>query len=468
MPTPINSRRTPIKNRRLGLRARATVAFGAISLALSGALAVVAYEVTRTYLLDQRADAATAQAYANARVERGLLGTAAPDANVVDLLPQTPGSVVVVHYRGEWFANTVGFGADAVPASLRDTVTEGNAGKQHVRVDGEAFLSIGVPIPAAEADYFELVSLDELEQTLSTLARVLGIGALGTAVAGAIVGRWAAGRVLRPLREVATTAEGITEGAAGARLGGGEDPDLALLVRSFNGMVDALEARVEREAAFAADVSHDMRSPLAAMTAALDVARRHLDDPEIAGEALDVLEAKTESFANLVEDLLEMSRLESGTATVDVSPVDPRRLARSVVADRAATVDVRVEPTAPATVVVDQRRVGQILANLLDNANRYAGGATALAVSGASGRVRFAVEDAGPGVPEHEREHIFERFARGGRTRDASPDGTGLGLALVTEHVRLLGGRVWVEDRPGGGARFVVELPIGTRAGSTS
>lgn len=466
MPTP-TTRRAPTKNRRLGLRARATVAFGAISLALSGVLAVLAYQVTRTYLLDQRADAATAQAYANARVERGLLEAAPPDANVVDLLPQTPGSVVVVRYRGEWFANTVGFGADAVPTSLRQTVDDGDAGQQRVRVDGEAYLSIGVPIPAADAAYFELVSLDVLEQTLETLARVLTIGAVGTAVAGAIVGRWAAGRVLRPLREVATTAEGITEGAAGARLGGGEDPDLALLVRSFNGMVDALEARVEREASFAADVSHELRSPLAAMTAALDVARRHLDEPEIAVEALDVLEAKTESFAGLVEDLLEMSRLESGTATVEVSPVDPRRLAHSVVADRSGAVEVHVDSSAPALVVVDQRRVGQILANLLDNADRYASGATAISVGGAPGRVRFAIEDAGPGVPEHEREYIFERFARGGRTRDASPDGTGLGLALVAEHVRLLGGRVWVEDRPGGGARFVVELPLGTAAGAT-
>lgn len=461
MPSTISTS-SPIKRRRLGLRARATVAFGAISLALSGILAVLAYEVTRTYLLDQRSDTATAQAYANARVERSVLRAAAPDANVLDLLPQTPGSVVVVRYQGEWFGNTVGFGADAVPTSLRDTVGEGNAGRQYVRVDGNAFLSVGVPLPEAEAEYFELVSLEELERTLSTLARVLTIGALGTAVAGAIVGRWAAGRVLRPLREVATTAEGITEGATSTRLGGGHDPDLALLVRSFNGMVDALEARVEREAAFAADVSHELRSPLAAMTAALDVARRHLDDPQVAGEALDVLEAKTESFSGLVADLLEMSRLESGTATVDAAPVPPDRLARSVVAGREPAVDVRIEPSAPTTVVVDQRRVGQILANLLDNADHYAGGATAVAVSGIAGRVRFAVEDNGPGVPEHERDYIFERFARGGHSRDGAPDGTGLGLSLVAEHVQLLRGRVWVEDNASGGARFVVELPVGS------
>jgi len=461
MSTTVTHQAPGIKPRRLGLRARATVAFGLISLALSGLLAFTVYEVTRTYLLDQRTTAATAQAYANARVERSLLRSAAEDANVVELLPTTPGSVVVVRYQGEWFANTVGFGAESIPASLLETVDGGDAGRQRISIDDTAYLAVGVPIPAAEARYFELVSFDELQRTLGTLATVLVFGALLTALVGAIVGWFAAGRVLRPLREVAETAEEVAEGSPGTRLGGGDDPDLALLVRSFNGMVDSLEARVEREARFAADVSHELRSPLAAMTAAIDVARRHLDDPTVAGEALDVLVEKSHAFAGLVEDLLEMSRLESGTASLDLAPIAPVRLARSIVANRAHPVDVRIENGTPSVVTVDHRRVGQILANLLDNADRYAGGATVLIVSGTDTRVRFAVEDHGPGVPEHEREHIFERFARGFRVAETTPDGTGLGLALVAEHVRFMGGRAWVEDGPTGGARFVVELPTG-------
>jgi signal transduction histidine kinase len=102
-----------------------------------------------------------------------------------------------------------------------------------------------------------------------------------------------------------------------------------------------------------------------------------------------------------------------------------------------------------------------MLANLLENADKYAGGATGLVISGEAGCVRVAVEDRGPGIPEEERHHIFERFVRGqSSTQPGASDGTGLGLSLVAEHARLHGGRVWVEDRAGGGSRFVVELPV--------
>jgi signal transduction histidine kinase len=121
-----------------------------------------------------------------------------------------------------------------------------------------------------------------------------------------------------------------------------------------------------------------------------------------------------------------------------------------------------VEPDAPKQALIDSRRVSQMLVNLLENADKYAGGATGLVVSGRDGVVRLAVEDRGPGIAEHERHHIFERFVRGeSASRPGASDGTGLGLSLVVEHARLHAGRVWVEDRPGGGARFVVELPVG-------
>ena len=107
------------------------------------------------------------------------------------------------------------------------------------------------------------------------------------------------------------------------------------------------------------------------------------------------------------------------------------------------------------------------MANLVDNAAVYAGGVTRLAVEASDDRVRLIVEDAGPGVPAEGRERIFERFFRGSAAgRRGAGDGTGLGLALVAEHVRLHGGRVWVDDRPGGGSRFVVELPIRPEPGN--
>ncbi|MGH8998712.1 MAG: sensor histidine kinase, partial [Acidimicrobiia bacterium] len=228
----------------------------------------------------------------------------------------------------------------------------------------------------------------------------------------------------------------------------------------FNDMVDTLEERINREARFASDVSHELRTPVAAIRAAANVVRRRLRSPDEAVAALDILESKIDGFNGLVTDLLEMSRLDAGVARLEREPVDLERFARSVLGGGRANVPLGLDPTAPPRAALDSRRLGQMLTNLLENAEKYGGGATALVVSGGPGVIRFAVEDRGPGIPEHERHHIFERFVRGeSSAQPGSKDGTGLGLSLVAEHARLHGGRVWVEDRAGGGSRFVIELP---------
>jgi signal transduction histidine kinase len=128
-------------------------------------------------------------------------------------------------------------------------------------------------------------------------------------------------------------------------------------------------------------------------------------------------------------------------------------------------VPIEASPDLDEMVVrADKRRLVRVIANLLDNAEKYGGGATAVTVDRTDGRVEIAVEDSGDGIPAEDRDLVFERFSRGaggaGR-RTGSSDGVGLGLALVTEHVRLHGGEVRVEDRPDGqsGARFVISLP---------
>jgi signal transduction histidine kinase len=112
-------------------------------------------------------------------------------------------------------------------------------------------------------------------------------------------------------------------------------------------------------------------------------------------------------------------------------------------------------------VLVDKVRFERVMANLIENADRYAGGATRVVVVADAKWGRIAVEDRGPGIPAEERERIFDRFSRGssGRRRGMG-DGTGLGLAIAAEHARVLGGRVWVEPNGSRGSRFVVEMPV--------
>lgn len=447
---------------RPGLRARTTLALAFFALALSAGLAFFSYELTRSRLLDDREDAATGQALSNARTALGALRE--PDADVgrlLDSIQRQSESVVIVHDDGRWFAGAVGFDPTTLPQSLRRIVFEEEAAaRQRIRVDDVPYAAVGTPLVAAGARYFELVPMDQLEETLSEMARVLILGAATTTVVGGVVGLWLSGRVLRPLRRVASTAGGIAEGSLGARLEADNDPDLRPLVEAFNDMVEALEERIAREAQFASEVSHDLRAPIAAMASSLSVARRHADDPEQVGEALAELDQRIREFHQFVEDLLEMTRLESGTAAVEAEPRETGQLVRAAVEERGYDVPVHVDADVPRVLRSDPRRIGQVLANLLENAERYAGGATAVRVSApTAGRVRIAVEDEGPGVPAEERAHIFERFGRGEVGRSAG-SGTGLGLALVGQHARVLGGRAWVDDRAGGGSRFVIEVPV--------
>jgi signal transduction histidine kinase len=132
----------------------------------------------------------------------------------------------------------------------------------------------------------------------------------------------------------------------------------------------------------------------------------------------------------------------------------------------SSEIDVPVDVDAALAGVVvhaDKRRIVRVIANLLDNAAKYGGGATSVGLRRVEDGVQIAIEDRGPGVPEEDRALIFERFSRGASAgRRGSSDGVGLGLALVAEHVNLHGGRVWVEDRADGdeGARFIVQLPV--------
>jgi signal transduction histidine kinase len=290
---------------------------------------------------------------------------------------------------------------------------------------------------------------------------VLTAFAVATAAAGAVLGRYAARRVVMPLDNVAGAAARIAGGALATRLATTEDPDLATIVGSFNSMVDALHERIERDARFAADVSHELRSPLTALVTSVDVLQRRRDEmPAQSREALDLIDRDLHRFQRALEDLLELGRLESGSARGVRATVDLRDLARHALEDggRPGALLHELEPGADTRVFVDKAQLHRALVNLFENADRHGGGLTGVTVTAAPGGVVLCVDDEGPGVAPADRERIFERFVRGG-SRGSLP-GTGLGLSLVAETVRAHGGAVWCVPGPGGvGSRFVVRLP---------
>jgi len=453
---------------RLGLRARVTVTFGLGALALSATMAGLTYFTARQFILRERENAILRQAYVNASLARSSLRS--PTQNITQLLDSLdtlPGSLSVLEKHGQWYATSISVGENAIPARLRALVLSGTPATQHFVLNGSPQIVVGLPVPSVGAAYFEVFSLDELARTLRILALALAGAALVTTAAGAVIGRWASGRALRPLDEVSKAAETIAGGRLHVRLVAADDPDLSALAASFNRMADALLERIEREARFTSDVSHELRSPLTTLVTSLGVLESHRDDlPSRSRQAVDLLTAELRRFQRMVDDLLEISRVDTGSAELSLDEVEVGELLREAAqAAGVGGVAVDIDPAVVGLRLrVDKRRIERVVANLVDNAAQYAGGVTRLTVEPAPGGVRLVVIDRGPGVAPGERERIFERFYRGHTSgRRGATDGTGLGLALVAEHVRLHGGRVWVENGVGDENRFVVELPAHDR-----
>jgi signal transduction histidine kinase len=284
-------------------------------------------------------------------------------------------------------------------------------------------------------------------------------------VAAAFLGSTTSKNVLRPLLRVTGAADEIATGGLDTRLEVEKDPDLEKLVTSFNDMADAVQQRIEREQRFASDVSHELRSPVTALGAAVDVLvskREEFSDRN--KEAIDILASQVKRFDRTVVDLLELSRLDAGAGEDNVDSVHLVDLVTRIMS-RHGFDQVELVQTIPKlqnsgdlddAVMLDRRRVERILLNLLENARDHGGGATRVSLSCIDNYFVLSVEDSGQGIALSERSRIFERFARGTAARLST--GSGLGLAIVQEHARSLGGNAHVENSPTGGAKFVVTI----------
>jgi len=317
------------------------------------------------------------------------------------------------------------------------------------------------------------LSNDLINETLNSVRASLILATIITVLVGLMLGIVSSERVVRPLAGAANAARAIADGRLDTRLEPTDDPDLNALTESFNDMVARLQDRVERDARFASDVSHELRSPLMTLAASVEVMVSRRDElPERGQAALDLLVADVARFSSLVEDLLEISRYDAGAVRI---MRDQLRVAEFVEqAVRASTLarsPIHIDPRCAVTTLSgDRRRLARVVANLIDNARLHGGGSASVHVCPAedsNSHVWIVVEDAGEGVVDTDADRIFERFSRGvGASKRGASEGAGLGLALVREHVRLHGGRVWAESRRDGesGARFIVELACETTA----
>ncbi len=449
-----------------GVRRTAVLTVSLGCAALVAAFATSAYLVVRSELVEQREQAALGQAYVDAAAVRDGLRIADAQVGGVVAEASLPADADIHVVRGgEVFSSSSlpTRGLEPVPGPVQAAAEDGGVARAWAQAPDGPVLAVGIALPAVDAQFYEVAGAGELEDALTTLRAVLGGCALAGAVGGALLGRWVAGALVAPLREVSGTAARIAGGELGTRVPATDDPDLVTIVASINSMVDVLEERISAEARFTADVSHELRSPLTTLVTSVDVLQRRRDElSERSQRALDLVGAELVRFRATLEDLLVLGRFDAGASAMVRVPTDAAVLVQQTLAASgrpASLLSVAGGAAGSLMVDVDRQMVSRALVNLLVNADLHGDGVTGVRVGASGAAVLVSVDDAGPGVPDGESGRIFERFARAG-SRQSLP-GSGLGLSLVDETLRAHGGAVWAERSPAGGARFVMRLPAG-------
>ena len=302
-------------------------------------------------------------------------------------------------------------------------------------------------------------SLAEVDDTVAniTSALLVGVPLLFALVAG--LTWWIAGRALRPVEAIRAEAAAITGSTLHRRVPEpSSDDEVGRLARTMNSMLDRLEETSLRQRRFVSDASHELRSPVAAIRAQVEVAMRRGDSadwPEVGRRVLD----EDERLEQAVAELLELARAEEGAA-IDPVEVDLDEIVLEECA-RVRRVPVDTSGVSAGRVLGSAPQLARVVRNLLDNACRHAESKVAVTLGTRDGSVWMVVDDDGPGIPSEDRSRVFDRFTRldEGRARDVG--GVGLGLSMGHAIVERHGGVVTADAAPLGGARFVVRLPAG-------
>jgi signal transduction histidine kinase len=288
-------------------------------------------------------------------------------------------------------------------------------------------------------------------------------GILAGLVALAVV-FWLSRGLTRPVRAMAAASGAIARGDLSVRVAVGERRDeIGQLARTFNHMAAELEQTDRLRRDLVANVSHELRTPITALQVHLENLVDGVEQPD--PETLRTMLDQAIRLGRLVEQLLDLSRLEAGVAPLEVRPFDVETMLTGAVRESRlqrpnAWVEVAVEPKG-LRGVGDAERLHQVIANLVENALRYSpeGGRVDVHAHRDNGGVVFEVLDEGPGIAVGEAERVFERFYRADSARSSHEGGAGLGLAIARWVVDLHGGRIHAERRAPRGCRMVVVLP---------
>jgi signal transduction histidine kinase len=447
-------------------RRRLTVAFVLVAGVSAAALAIGAYLMVRQARLDGSLQTAAAEARYQLVLAREFLPL--DDERTAGLLSsfEVNGRHVLAATGPD--DSVVASNEDFAPvpsARMRAAVAAGQLaferppGRPHLLV-------VGGRIPGASAELYLVSTEESLHTDLGQLRNALLAAWLAVVLLAAGVGHTLARRTLEPVARAGRAARAVAEGLLGTRLPVRGRDEFGAWAESFDEMAAALEAKIRdlsqaqaRERRFTADVAHELRTPVTALVAEASLLREQLDQmPQGARRPAELLLTDVVRLRRLVEELIEISRLDAGRVSVHHRAVDLSGLLSTIVQARNWTDRVKVTGE-PVTLHTDPRRRERVLGNLLANAVAHGGSGVTASVRRSGAQVTVTIADRGPGIAPEHLPHLFDRFYKADPSRTGA--GSGLGLAIAEENARLLGARLRVDSVVGAGTWFHVDLPAG-------
>jgi len=341
--------------------------------------------------------------------------------------------------------------------------------------EGSPFISAAAPLPEADAVLLLTSNARDIRAGVRSERLTLGFILLGTIILSVLLSLFLARTIAKPLRRLARAAVRVRLGRAREvsvpRLPARRD-EIGLLARALADMTQSLRYRIDATEAFAADVTHELKNPLASLRSAVDSLER-VDDPALRRQLLDVVRHDVRRLDRLIVDIAEVSRLDAELTRARFEPVDLGKLIESMTGmweARAAEEDVRLafaRPRVGTTIVMgEESRLARVFDNIVDNAISFspAGGLIEIAATRIEDEVVVSIEDEGAGVPPPARDAIFQRFHSMRPEGEAFGRHSGLGLAIAKAIVEGHDARIRVEDRHDGrsGARFVIRFQAAT------
>ncbi len=321
-------------------------------------------------------------------------------------------------------------------------------------------------LPSGWEDGIWLRGMTEISQGAEARQNLLiaaGIALPLFILLGALGGWFIVRRALRPLDSINATAAAINEGRdLSARIELGEAPEeFSRLAGNFNRMLERLERAFEAERRFTSDASHELRTPLSVILGACEYSEKFDETGEERQETIQTVYRQGKKMSALINQLLQMTRLDQGTEKLNMELLDLSALAEELCRDQGDRSARIITDIAPGTKVRgDRLLLGRLIQNLLDNAYKYGkpGGSVWLRLRRGGGWVQLSVRDEGEGIAPEQQEKIWRRFYQADPSRSGG-QGAGLGLAIVEQIARLHGGSMSLESRPGEGSTFTLNLP---------